>query len=315
MSRPRGVLAVLGPTASGKTALAVSLAERLGGEILSADAFAVYRGLDAATAKPTPFERRGIPHHFLDEREPSAGWSAGEFAREARARSREILSRGRLPILCGGTGFYVRAFFDGLFEGPARDPRLRVALASVAARRGAPFLKRVLGLLDPLTAGGVAPNDAARAIRFLEVALTTGRRPSELFRTRPGEGWEGPSTRLYLDLPRPALYERISARFERSMASELPVEVRRLLEQGVPGTAPAFAAIGYRETVALLEGNLSREHWRERVLSATRHFARRQETWFRKEVGLVRLAGDAPDLLERAVAAARPLFFDGGETQ
>ena len=309
MTAPRGLLALLGPTASGKTALAVSLAERLGGEVLSADAFAVYRGLDAGTAKPTLAERRGVPHHFVDERDPTDPWSAGDFARQARARAREILARGRLPILCGGTGFYVRAFFEGLFDGPRRDDRLRAALSAVAARRGAPFLKRSLALLDPESAGNVAPNDAARAIRFLEIALSTGRRPSELFRTRPGERWEEPSVRLYLSLPRPALYERISDRFHRSMAYALPEEVRRLLDAGVPAAAAAFAAIGYRETVDLLEGRLDRAEWGERVLRATRRFAKRQETWFRAEESLVRIPADSPERLDIAIAAARSLFF------
>jgi tRNA dimethylallyltransferase len=305
---PRGVLAVLGPTASGKTALSVALAERLGGEVLSADAFAVYRGLDAGTAKPTPGERRGVPHHFVDEREPSEPWSAGEFAREARRRAREILARGRLPILCGGTGFYVRAFFDGLFDGPTRDPRLRKALAAVAARRGAPFLHRSLGVLDPASAAGVLPNDAARSIRYLEIALSTGQRPSDLFRTRPGEAWDGPSVRLYLTLPRPVLYERISDRFTRLMASALPGEVRRLLDSGVPPDAPAFAAIGYRETVELLEGRIGEADWGERVVRATRRFAKRQETWFNAEEGLVRIPGDSPGVVDLAIAAAGPLL-------
>lgn len=305
---PRGVLAILGPTASGKTALSVAVAERLGGEVLSADAFAVYRGLDAGTAKPTPEERRGVPHHFIDERDPSEPWSAGEFAREARKRAREILSRGRLPILCGGTGFYARAFFEGLFEGPTRDPRLRAALSEAARRRGAPFLHRFLSVLDPLSAAGVLPNDAARAIRYLEIALTTGRRPSELFRTRPGAGWDGPSVRLYLTLPRPVLYERILLRFTRSMISALPGEVRGLLNSGVRPDAPAFAAIGYRETVDLLEGRLGEAEWSERVVRATRRFAKRQETWFNAEEDLVRIPGDSPEVVDLAIAAAGPLL-------
>ena len=309
MTAPRGVLALLGPTASGKTALAVSLAERLGGEVLSADAFAVYRGLDAGTAKPTAAERRGVPHHFVDERDPVDAWSAGEFAREARTRAREVLSRGRLPILCGGTGFYVHAFFEGLFEGPRRDPRIRAALALVAARRGAPFLRKALGLLDPEIAAKVGENDAVRAARFLEVVLVSGRRPTDLFRERPGEKWEGPSVRLYLSLPRPLLYERISRRFLGSMAAVLPAEVRGLLDMGVPPTAAAFAAIGYRETIELLEGRLDSTEWGETVLRATRRFAKRQETWFRAEEGLVRIPADSPEILEIAIAAARPLFY------
>ena len=149
MSAPRGVLAIVGATATGKSALAVEVALRLGGEVISADAFTAYRGLDAGTAKPTVEERRGVPHHLVDLKDPTEPFSAGEFARLARAASHEILSRGRLPILCGGTGFYVRAFFEGLFVGPPRNEGVREALRFLQARRGAPWLVRALSLLDP----------------------------------------------------------------------------------------------------------------------------------------------------------------------
>ncbi len=155
MSVPSGVLAILGPTATGKSELAVALAERLGGEIVSADAFAVYRGFDVGTAKPGPELRARVPHHLVDARDPTEPWSAGEFAAEARRLCGEILSRGRLPILAGGTGFYVRAFFGGLFEGPRRDDAVRRALEAVQARRGPGSLRRMVSLLDPEVA--VAP--------------------------------------------------------------------------------------------------------------------------------------------------------------
>ncbi|CAG0983267.1 partial tRNA dimethylallyltransferase, partial [Gammaproteobacteria bacterium] len=193
MTAPRGVLAIVGATATGKSALAVETALRLGGEVISADAFTAYRGIDAGTAKPTLEERRGVPHHLIDLKEPTDPFSAGEFARLARASAREILSRGKLPILCGGTGFYVRAFFEGLFVGPPRDERLREALRRVEARRGAAWLVRALSLLDPQSGARISLKDGARAIRYLEIAVSTGRRPSDLFRERPGERWDGPS--------------------------------------------------------------------------------------------------------------------------
>ena len=308
MSRPAGVLVLAGATATGKSALAVAVAGRLGGEVISADAFAVYRGFDAGTAKPSRAERALVPHHLVDVRDPSTPWSAGEFAAEARRLAREILGRGRLPILCGGTGFYLRAFFEGLFEGPRRDDRLRAALAAVAGRRGAPFLKKMLILLDPEAAVRVLPNDAARATRLLEIALSAGRRPTELFAERPGEGWDGPSVGVLLTLPRRELYGRIERRFRESIAPRLPDEVRGLLAAGVPVDAPAFAAIGYRETVELLEGRLGEAEWREAILRETRRFAKRQETWFRREPGLVTVRADREDLPDLVVALTRPLF-------
>jgi len=310
--KPGGVLAILGATATGKSRLAVDVAERLGGEVISADAFAAYRGFDAGTAKPSVEERRGVAHHLIDVKDPREPYSAGEFAARAREIAEDVLARGRLPILCGGTGFYVRAFFEGLFEGPGRSPAAREALEAVRARRGNAFLSRALGLLDPGSAARVAPNDASRAIRFLEVTLATGRRPSELFAERHGVRWELPAVKVLLTLPRPILYGRIADRFTRTFLRDLPEEVRRLLASGVPLDAPAFAAIGYRDTAEHLSGRIGREEWEERILRATRHFAKRQETWFRREPGLVPLRADRGDLTNLAVELARPLFFRRG---
>jgi tRNA dimethylallyltransferase len=308
VSAPRGVLAIVGATASGKSALAVEVALRLGGEIISADAFTAYRGIDAGTAKPTVEERRGVPHHLIDLKDPTEPFSAGEFARLARAVSHEILSRGMLPILCGGTGFYVRAFFEGLFVGPGRDEALREVLRILQERHGAPWLVRALGLLDPASGARFSPRDGARAIRYLEIAFSTGRRPSDLFRERPGERWEGPSVKVLLSLPRCILYERIERRFRESIMARLPDEVRRLLEAGVPAAAPGMAAIGYRETVDLVEGRLSAGEWMETVLRQTRRYAKRQETWFRSEPDLRPFRADEPGLVDEVVAASFPLF-------
>lgn len=308
MKRPNGVLAVVGATATGKSALAVEVALRLGGEVISADAFTAYRGIDVGTAKPTLEERRGVPHHLIDLKEPTEPFSAGEFARLARAAAREVLSRGRLPILCGGTGFYVRAFFEGLFVGPPRDEALRSALRLLQERRGAPWLVRALSLLDPESGARISLRDGARAIRYLEIALSTGRRPSELFRERPGEGWGGPAVKVLLSLPRPDLHARIERRFRESIMTGLPDEVRRLREAGVPAMAPGMAAIGYRETVDLLEGRLTSSAWAEAVVRETRRYAKRQETWFRSESGLLAFRADAPGLADEVAAASFPLF-------
>ena len=308
MSGPSGVLAILGATATGKSELAVALAERLGGEVVSADAFAVYRGFDVGTAKPGADLRARAPHHLVDAREPVEPWSAGEFAAEARRLCEEILARGRLPILAGGTGFYVRAFFGGLFEGPRRDGAVRSALEAVAARRGAPYLKRMVSVLDPEVAARLGDADASRAIRLLEILLLSGERPSRLFRERPGAAWTRPSVKLLLTLPRADLHDRISERFRTRFATALPGEVQGLLAAGVPVTAPAFSAIGYRDTAALLEGEISEAEWKERILRDTRRYAKRQETWFRRESGLVPVDATRPDLVNFAERLARPLL-------
>jgi tRNA dimethylallyltransferase len=308
VTAPRGVLAIVGATATGKSALAVEVALRLGGEVISADAFTAYRGIDVGTAKPTVEERRGVPHHLIDLKEPTEPFSAGEFARLAREVSREVLSRGKLPILCGGTGFYVRAFFEGLFVGPPRDETLREALRRVQERRGAPWLVTALSLLDPESGARISQRDGARAIRYLEIAFSTGRRPSALFRERPGERWDGPSVKVLLTLPRPVLYGRIERRFRESIMAPLAGEVRRLLEAGVPVSAPGMAAIGYRETAAYLAGTMEAGEWAETVVRETRRYAKRQETWFRSEPDLHTFRADAPGLADEAVAASLPLF-------
>jgi tRNA dimethylallyltransferase len=312
--RPAGVLAIVGATATGKSELAVAVAERLGGEIVSADAFAVYRGFDAGTAKPSAKLRERVPHHLVDARDPREPWSAGAFATEARRLCEEILARGKLPILAGGTGFYVRAFFGGLFEGPSRDDGLRRALEAVKKRRGAGALVRMIGLLDPESAKRVGAADAARAIRLLEILFLSGVRPSRLFRERPGPVWERPSVKVLLTLPREVLYGRIAARFQSEFVNELPTEVRGLLAAGIPLEAPAFAAIGYRDTAALVSGALSEGEWAERLLRETRHYAKRQEAWFRRESGLVSTRADRPDLVDFVAHEARHLFlFSAGE--
>ncbi len=309
MKKPSGVLAIAGPTASGKSQLAMELAVRLGGEIISADAFAVYRGFDCGTAKPSREDQSRVPHHMIDIKDPEDFCSAGEFGRLARQAAREILNRGRLPILCGGTGFYFRTFFEGLFRGPERNQALREALRIWGGRREEGFLKRVVDLLDPESGGKIAGRDSARAIRYLEITFLSGRRPSELFRDHPGERWDGPSVKLLLTLPRPILCERITERFARTMVTQLPAEVASLLESGVPESVPAFSAIGYRETVDLLRGRISRPEWEEKVLLATRQFAKRQETWFRAEKGMHSLQALDAGAVARALALAGPLFI------
>ncbi|HEX7580635.1 MAG TPA: tRNA (adenosine(37)-N6)-dimethylallyltransferase MiaA [Thermoanaerobaculia bacterium] len=307
MKKPGGILAIVGATATGKSSLAVEVALRLGGEIISADAFAVYRGMDAGTAKPSPEDRQKVPHHLVDVRDPREAFSAGEFSHLAREAARQILGRGRLPILCGGTGFYIRTFFEGLFEGPTRDEPLRRALEA-AGRRRPGLLKRMIDLLDPESGEKILLNDAARAIRYLEISILTGKLPSELFRQSPGTPWDLPSRKVLLTLPRVRLYERIQQRFHDAISIGLPGEVGKLLEDGLPVTAPGMNAIGYRETVDLVEGRIDRKEWEERVIGATRRFAKRQETWFRRELDLIRVDAEREDLVDFVLAESEPLF-------
>jgi tRNA dimethylallyltransferase len=309
VKRPQGILALVGATATGKSALAIEVALRLDGEIISADAFTVYRGFDAGTAKPTAEDRARVPHHLIDIRDPSDPFSAGEFGRLARNAAREVLSRGKLPILCGGTGFYVRSFFDGLFVGPLRDPSLRLVLEEIGKRQPG-RLKEMIDLLDPESGSKILRNDAARAIRYLEIVLQTGRRPSSLFRESPGERWELPSRKILLTLPRVKLYERIRQRFQGSMSTCLPVEVEGLLRTGVSPSDPAMSAIGYRDTIEFIEGRIGRQEWEERVVGATRRFSKRQETWFRKESNLAAVAADQEGLISFVLAQSEHLFSE-----
>lgn len=277
------VLAVVGATATGKSELGMRVARTAGGEIVNADALQVYRGLDVGTAKPTPEERRLVPHHLLDLVEPEERFSAGELARRGRAAIAEIRGRGRLPIVVGGSGFYLRALFEGLSPLPAADPALRRELARRAAAEGAPVLHRELAAVDPATAARLAPADVQRVVRALEVARTTGRPLSAWIAERPAGEEPLAAVRVGLTLPRAVLYDRIAARVAAMLARGWVEEVRGLLDRGVDAEAPAFQAIGYRQLVRFVRGEQGLEEAVEETVRATRRFAKRQLTWFRNE--------------------------------
>jgi tRNA dimethylallyltransferase len=301
---PYPVVAIVGPTASGKSELALAVAGRFGGEIVNYDSLQVYRGFDSGTAKLPPEQRRGIPHHLLDIVAPEDVFTAGDYARRGRAVLAEIRARGRLPVLAGGTGFYLRALLDGLFRGPDRDALLRQRLERSAARRPAGYLHRILRRLDAASALRVHPNDTPKLIRAIEVCLLEKRPMSELW----GQGRDSLQGfrvfRVGLDPPRKQLYERIERRAARMFEAGLVEEVQRLLQNGVPRAARPFSSLGYAEAMQLLDGKLSRAAAVELTARMTRRYAKRQMTWFRREPQVEWFAGfgDEAEVRERVLA-------------
>ncbi len=273
------VLAVVGATATGKSALALHLAEALGGEIVNADALQVYRGFDIGTGKPTAEERRRVPHHLVDILEPGERFSAGDFARRARAAIAAIRSRGKLPILAGGSGLYVRAALDGISPLPPRQPELRAAIEERLRAEGPAALRAELARLDPVSAARLS--DRQRLVRAIEVVHASGEPLSRWLARRPPGERRLPAARVGLTLPRAILYDRIADRVRRMAECGWVEEVAKLLASGLDPSLPAFQAIGYRQLARhLLEGWRLEEALAATVL-ATRRYAKRQETWFR----------------------------------
>ena len=283
--KPR-IIVIAGPTASGKSDLAIELAEQLNGEIVCADSLTIYRGLDIGSAKPTPEQRRRIPHHLLDIREPTQPFTAADFRAEAGQVIDEILTRGKLPLVVGGTGLYLRVLLHGLTDAPGEDPALRQRLRQRAEREGAATLLEELRQVDPETAARCHPNNLVRILRALEVWHTTGS-PLSSFHQRHGFGDQPyDALLLCLDLAREELYRRIDHRVELMLGAGLVDEVRSLLQAGVPADAKALQAIGYKEVLAHLRNELPLEAMKELIKRNTRHLAKRQLTWFRREPDL-----------------------------
>jgi len=321
------VVVVLGPTGSGKTALALDLAERFGGEIVSCDSVAVYRGMEIGTAKPTSEERARVRHHLIDVADPDQPFTAGEFGRQARAALKDIALRGKLPIVTGGTGLYLRALTEGLFEGPARQEGLRARLTRSRERHHEGWLHRVLQRLDPASAARIHSNDAAKLIRAIEICLA-GRRPlsevlSNQARARnPLTGFR--LLRIGLNPPRSALlpreglppreglYDWLNRRAASMFAAGLVEETRGLLDRF--GPVKALDSLGYRQTLAVLRGNLTEPAAIEAAQQGHRNYAKRQMTWFRREPDVHWIEGfgdDAETALEAAalVQASLPGSF------
>ncbi len=297
------LVAVVGPTGSGKTALSLALAERFGGEIVNCDSVAIYREFNIGTAKPSGEERSRAPHHLLDFIDPNDYMTAGEYARRAREVLQEIRQRGRMPIVVGGTGLYLRALLEGLFAGPERSEQLRARLRARLQRRGAEWLHGILQRLDPQAAANIHANDTPKVIRALEVCLQSRRRMSELWKQGrdPLRGFR--ILRLGLNPERNALYTRINERARRMFDNGLVEETRRLMEKYPQ--AWALSSLGYKQAAQYLRGEIELKLAIWAAQQAHRNYAKRQMTWFRREPGVHWLAGfgDEPEIQQQAVSS------------
>jgi tRNA dimethylallyltransferase len=297
------IVAVVGATASGKSDLALDLAERLGGEIVNTDAMAVYRGMDIGTAKLPVAARRGIEHHLLDYLGVDEPLTVARFQRDARGVIADIRIRGGVPVLVGGSALYTRAVLDR-FEFPGTDAAVRDRLEAELAEVGAPTLHERLAEIDPVAAGNILVDNGRRIVRALEVVEITGRPFSA---TLPVLEYADPlSVQIGVDIDRPTLDARIERRVEGMFAAGFVAEVERLLAAGLREGRTAARAIGYREVAAYLDGELTLDEARERTVVATRRFARRQDSWFRKDPRVMWVPYDDPQRVERALAAVGP---------
>ena len=306
--RPQ-ILAVLGPTATGKSALALSLAERYGGEIINCDSTAVYRGFDIGTDKVPADEQRGVPHHLIDIADPTEVYTAAQYAHDASRVIRDIHAREALPILVGGTGFYYRALTRGLFPGPGADSALRARLDRVASRRGPERLHRMLRRVDPDSAERIAPRDRKRLVRALEVYLTTGRPLTEHFADTRSPVADCDVVPLALSIPAALTAERVAHRVEQQFARGIVDEVQGLLARGVPADARPFGGLVYRQVMEMLRGVRDEAATRALIVTENRRYSRRQLIWFRKEPNLIWFdgPGERPETLHRveSVLASR----------
>jgi len=295
------LLVVLGPTGSGKTALSLALAERFRGEIVNCDSVAMYREFEIGTAKPTAAERARVPHHLLDFVEPSGCITAGEYARQARQVLDQIKERGALPIVVGGTGLYLRALLEGLFAGPQRSEELRQRLRERAEEKGAGYLHRMLGRLDSAAAAKIHVNDTPKLLRAIEVCLASRSKMSELWKQgrNPLRGLR--IVRLGLNPDRNVLYDRINQRAQRMFDGGLVEETSSLLEKY--GTAPRpLSALGYKQAVALVRGEIDRKTAVQAAQQAHRNYAKRQMTWFRREPDVIWISGFGDDAVVQSEA-------------
>lgn len=304
-SKHTGPLAVLllGPTGSGKTALSLELGERFNGEIVSCDSVAVYRGMDLGSAKPSAEERARLPHHLIDVANPDEPFTAGEYSRQARAALRDIAARGRLPIVTGGTGLYLRALTLGLFAGPERQHKLRERLQRSSTRYGAAWLHRLLTRLDPASAERIHPNDTPKLIRAVEVCLSARKPLSEVLARDPLTGFR--LLRIGLTPPRPVLYARLNQRAAAMFEAGLIEETRGLLARY--GPVKALDSLGYRQALAVLAGTSSVAAAIEAAQQGHRNYAKRQLTWFRREpeVHWIESFGNEPAALQTATELAQ----------
>lgn len=301
------MVAVAGPTASGKSELALFLAGRLDGEVVNYDSVQVYRGFDIGTGKLAPGERRGIPHHLLDCLDPSEPFTAGDFRREARKALEEIRGRGRLPILAGGTGLYLRALLMGLFDGPPRQEALREELRGLAGLYGREFVHRLLRRLDPVSAGRINPRDLQKVIRAVEVCVASRQAMSDLQAKGREPLADYRCFKIGLNPVREELYARINRRTEKMFAAGLEDETRRTLARPDSHAFKGLGSLGYRQVVEALRGETSMEDALRNTQVATRHYAKRQLTWFQREPDMQWFQGfgDDPSLQHKVLDALK----------
>ncbi len=302
------LVAVLGPTAPGKSALALALAERYGGEIINCDSTAVYRGFDIGTDKVPLAERRGIPHHLIDIVEPTGDYTAAQYGQDGAAVIRAVHERGGLPLVVGGTGFYFRVLTRGLFPGPGRDAALRDRLEAIADRRGVAALHRLLTRVDRASAARIQPRDGKRMVRALEVFFLTGRPLTAHFADTRSLLPDVDFLPIGVRLPAARISERVVRRVDEQFARGLLDEIRGLLARGVPESARAFGGLVYRQALEHLHGVRDETSTRALIAQENRHYARRQLIWFRKEPNLIWL--DGPGESAATLAAACRLIDD-----
>ena len=299
------MLAVLGPTASGKSALGMAVAERIGGEILNCDSTAVYRGFDIGTDKVPPAEQRRIPHHLIDIADPTEVYTAAQFAHDADRVIREVHGRGHVPILVGGTGFYYRALTRGLFPGPGADVALRARLDRVAERKGPERLHRLLRRVDPESADRISARDQKRLVRALEVYLSTGRPLTAHFAETRSPVADCDVIALAVKISPDLTAERVAIRVARQFERGIVDEVKGLLAAGVPAQARPFGGLVYRQVMEMLRGVRDEAATRALIVQENRRYARRQLIWFREEPNLIWFdgPGELPDTLHRVQEA------------
>lgn len=301
------LIVIVGPTASGKSALAVWLARQLGGEVVACDSTQLYRGFDVGTAKPTAKERQGVAHHLIDVLDPREASTAGGYRERAVAVLEDLRARKRLPIFTVGTGLYLRALLEGLADVPLRSEELRERLWASVAAHPPGHLHRILKRMDPVSAGKIAPGDEQKLIRAVEVCLLAKKPLSEVHRAgrNPLRGWR--AIKIGLSPEREALYQRIHARTDAMLAAGWLEEVRGLVASGLPAEAKPFDFIGYRELRAVINGEMKLEEAQAVIQQATRRYAKRQLTWFRRDTKIHWLSGFGQDaaIQQQALAWVR----------